>query len=60
MGKKRTVPIKEHASRTLMSMAQNSYAKQHNPYLRKASFAECIDPINRHTSHFGKGTGPWV
>lgn len=31
-----------------MSMAQNSYAKQHNPYLRKASFAECIDSINRH------------
>ena len=22
--------------------------------------SECIDPINRHTSHFGKGTGPLV
>ena len=33
------------------------HTKQHNPYKRQASFAECIDPINRHTSYFGKSTG---
>ena len=45
-------------SRPQKCIGYDIFVKQHNPYTSQASFAKGIDPINSHTSYFGKSIGP--